>query len=92
MSGQTIGSIIGIVAGGAAILAGLTMGPGRTDPNVSVTNDEGQTAVLTGDSKKWVLIIVGIVLAVGGIIGLLSDKDRKGTAELQPPTELVRQA
>jgi len=69
---MTIGGIVGLVLGLILIYTGATRSRTSTDPSVTVTNDQGQSAPLTGESAKWVLIIVGIVLAVGGLIGIIA--------------------
>lgn len=68
---MTIGGIVGIVLGLILIYVGATRSRTSTDPSVTVTNEQGQSAPVTGEGAKWILIIVGVVLAVGGLIGVI---------------------
>ena len=68
---MTIGGIVGLVLGLILIYTGATRSRSSTDPNVVVTNDQGQSAPVTGEGAKWILIIIGIILAIGGIVGII---------------------
>jgi len=69
---MTIGGIVGLVLGLILIYTGATRSRTSTDPSVTVTNDQGQSAPVTGESAKWILIILGIILAVGGVVGIIA--------------------
>lgn len=71
MSTATIGGIAGVVIGAALVIVGASMRGSSSDPSVTVTNDQGQSAPVSGEGAKWILIIVGIVIAVGGIAALI---------------------
>jgi len=71
MGGGVAGGIIGILLGAVLIYSGIAK-RGRTDPSVTVTNNEGQSASMDSEGGKWVLIIIGIVLIVGGIVALVA--------------------
>ena len=49
---MTIGGIVGLVLGLILIYTGATRSKTSTDPSVTVTNDQGQSAPLTGESAK----------------------------------------
>lgn len=61
----------GLVLGGALIVGGLIWR--RVAANATVTNQDGQSATVTGDAAKWIIIVLGVFIAIGGIFALLSN-------------------
>jgi len=60
-----VGGIIGLLIGLALIVYGIKGG------TIVVTNNEGQSAPVSG-SPNWVMIIIGVVIAVSSIGGIIA--------------------
>lgn len=64
--GYIIGGILGIIIAIVLVIAGIKGGP------IAIINrNTGQTGVMT-DTPNWLLIIIGIVVAISSIAGIVA--------------------